>query len=182
MRTHVRAIAGNKNGQILPLFVIFLIVLFGMSALVIDGGFMLESKHDLQTVAQHAADSGAQMMDVTAYKDNCVGRTSLSAPNADPLCQSKLSLAQAAASGRAQAVAKSWIDSLDTSTLRLPSLPSSNEVSVSVTGDSITVTVTRCYRPYLIDIILGALGPGHGCPSGTIAISASATATAAEGY
>ena len=173
MSAHRRA----QAGQVLPLFGIFLVVLFGMAALVIDGGFMLESKSDLQTVAQHAADSGAQMIDVSAYDSGCVNRLS------DPLCQSSLRLAAGTASARAGAVAAQWLNSIDTATLRLPSVaPSGGGISASASGDTITVTVTRCYRPYLADVILGMVSSGSGCPSGTIAISATATATAAEGY
>ena len=113
----------TQGGQILPMFAIFLIVLFGMAAMVVDGGFMLESKSDLQTVAQHAADSGAQMIDVTAYNSGCVNRLS------DPLCQSSLRLTAGSggtAATRAKNVVCQWLDplgTLSTTALRLPSVP-----------------------------------------------------------
>jgi len=183
----------TQGGQILPMFAIFLIVLFGMAAMVVDGGFMLESKSDLQTVAQHAADYGAQMIDVTAYNSGCVNRLS------DPLCQSSLRLTAGSggtAATRAKNVVCQWLDplgTLSTTALRLPSVPVSGcppdtatppggSVVVSANGDTITVTITRCYRPYFADVLLGVIGPRGGCPSGTVAISATATATAAEGY
>ena len=167
----------TQGGQILPLFAIFLIVLFGMSAMVIDGGFMLESKSDLQTVAQHAADSGAQMINVTAYNSGCVNRAG------NPLCQSSLSLVSGTSSARARSVATQWLNSLDAATLRLPSTPpTGGGISATASGNTMTVTVTRCYRPYLADIILAMAASKGGCPSGTVAISATATAAAAEGY
>ena len=63
----------TPRGQVLVLFVLFLLVLLGISALAIDYGSWLLTDRALQNVADHAALAGAAAFDDRTSQGNCSG-------------------------------------------------------------------------------------------------------------
>ena len=188
-----------ERGQIIPFFAVFLLVLVALSALSIDGALMLQSRQDLQTIALHAATSGAQELDWTTYTARCrsIGTIAIvPAPGASPVtvprapgtftCAGLLDLDATRAPERALAVARTWLRNLDGANLAIPSSSTARpDVLAEIDSTNhrqITVTVTRCYRPYLAGMILPLVDTSGACPAGSIRLSESASAIARLGY
>ena len=66
----------RSNGQVLVLFVLFLLVLLGISALAIDYASWLLTDRALQNVADHAALAGASQFEQRETQGTCAGGSS----------------------------------------------------------------------------------------------------------
>src|SRR4029079_16080070 len=71
MSTDARAKRDGETGQILPIFVISLLVILSIEALVLDGASMLVTRRHLQNAGDAAALAGATLIQKTNSGSVC---------------------------------------------------------------------------------------------------------------
>jgi hypothetical protein len=118
-----RAPHGDR-GQVTAFFVVFLAALLVSAGLVLDGGLALRDKVRAIDEAQEAARTGAQQIDLTAYRRS--GSVALQ-------------------SARAADAAHAYLNATGN--------PLAQQATVTVTGNQITVTVIRRQRTQLLTLI-----------------------------
>jgi Flp pilus assembly protein TadG len=148
----------RRRGQALPLFAGSIGTLLLMAGLLIDGALLFQGQRDLEVIAWHAARAGAQHVVVDA-----AGNVSITA----------------AGSAAANDAACDWVAQSQGQFLALPTraFGAGCGAATSRSGDSMTVTIRRCYSPFLI----GLVGIAGQCGGGSVYISATATARAYPG-
>ncbi|UIX34302.1 MULTISPECIES: pilus assembly protein TadG-related protein [unclassified Streptomyces] len=70
----LRGLAHDENGQVTPFVVILALAIVMFAGLVLDGGLALAAKVRAMGEAQEAARSGAQALDLAAYRDSSTVR------------------------------------------------------------------------------------------------------------
>ena len=153
----------RERGQVLPFFALMLMTLALFATLVIDGSFILESRHDLEVIASHAAQAGATQLDLKGFAATCgpylkanPGKTWIDC-QASPATSLKLDAGKAASV--ASASANDWMNELNAQKIGLPGhKPSNGIITVDATALGIAVTVRYCYDPFLINIWAGSGG------------------------
>lgn len=166
--------AGTRNrqrGQILPFFAIMFAALALFATLVLDGSFMLESRHDLDVIALHAAQTGASQIDRVAFTAKC-GAYITGHPSANVVdCQQLgyLTLNAAAATTAATNSANQWLAELAKQKIGFPGFVPTAGAVVNVVigpgGSSISVTIRYCYKPFLVSSFAAAVPP---CPNAVL--------------
>jgi hypothetical protein len=133
-----------------------LMTLILFATLVIDGSFILESRHDLEVIASHAAQAGSTQLDLPGFAATCgpylkanPGKTWIDC-QASPATALKLDAAKASAV--ATTSANDWMAELDKQKINLPGHAPADAVTVLATTTGISVTVRYCYAPFLINI------------------------------
>lgn len=142
VRIHARMLRPSDAGQVTAFVVIMITGLFVFAGLVLDGGLALRDKVQAIDEAQEAARAGAQSLDLAQYR-----------ASGDVV----LVPAQAAAAAHTY--------------LRATGNPLADTAQVTVTGDRVSVTVTRSQPTQ----ILGIAGLG------TITVHGAGTAVAEHG-
>lgn len=183
-----------EEGQALVLMIMILGVVLMFATLLIDGSMMLEARRDLEVIASHAANAGAQRIDQPAMQAKCqVWLATIPAgPQRDTSaaeCSRRFVFVNTgSATAKAAQVAADWMAEANRQNLSLPGFtPRDADGAVRIRvfqfdslvsrSSEIEVTARRCYQPFLFNIFLGAAGA---CPNGTL-IQSSATARTIAG-
>jgi hypothetical protein len=157
-------------------------VLALFATLVLDGSFMLESRHDLDVIALHAAQTGAGQVDYATYNANCSAYLTLNPTGNVVDCQQFLVLNPAAATTAATNSANQWLAELAKQKLGFPGfVPTTGSVvnvAIGAGNSSITVTIRYCYKPFLISSFAGNNPP---CPRAVLVV-ASVTSAPLTGH
>lgn len=172
----------RQRGQILPFFAIMFGVLALFATLVLDGSFMMETRHDLDVIALHAAQTGANQIDEATYKANCATYLAIN-PSANVVdCQQFLVLSPVAATTAATNSANQWLAELVKQKLGFPGFAPTTGAPVVVAIDprnsSISVTIRYCYKPFLLSSFASANPP---CP-GAVLVSTTVTSGPLTGH
>jgi Flp pilus assembly protein TadG len=137
----------DERGSFTIFVVLWSLVIVMVAALVIDVGLAISQRERAADLANQAARAEAQNLNAAALRE-----TGAPLINADPGCVEANDYLDAAASS--VHYGKAVIDSCP----------------VSLAGNSVTVTVTLTYSPFVFDLF-----------SGTVTVNESGTATAAVG-
>ena len=179
-----RSATRASRGQVLPIFAVMIGVLLMVATVLIDGTFMFTAQRNIDVIAQAAARRAAIEIDrpdyaakcgaaVTAYATAKGVTFAVAAARVD--CSPFLHLL-ASAPGTARTTAAQWMTQLSGNQLGLPnSAPAVAGGGISAKLDAngnISVTVTRCYSPHLLNMFVGSNG---GC---TNAVPITATVVA----
>ena len=160
----------RRRAQVIIMFPAAFMVLILLATLSLDGTMMQQTQRDLETIATHAARAGAQQVDWGAYQTNC--NTYLTAnPTANVLdCNSFLVLDTGAARNAATTSVTEWLNQLSAQSINFPGFAPkiSNQIDVAFSsgGKAITVTVRRCYEPFLFHGIFGS----PDCPNAVLVV------------
>lgn len=170
----------RRRGQILPILAVGLFALAMFATILIDASMMLQARRDIEVIAQHAAEAGAQQFDYAAYRSTCPSGTT--AAN----CAARIQL-ESTARSVAENTATQWIAENERSNAlaligRAPSASdgvSSAWINSPLARSGVSVTITRCYNPFFINIFTG--NQGQGCVDST-PITVTATSRPIGGY
>jgi hypothetical protein len=160
----------RHRAQVIIMFPAAFMVLILLATLSLDGTMMQQTQRDLETIATHAARAGAQQVDWAAYQTNCNAYLTAN-PTANVLnCNSFLILNQGAADGAARTSVTEWLTQLSDQSINFPGFAPkiSNQVDVSFSsgGKAVTVTVRRCYEPFLFHGIFDS----PDCPNAVLVV------------
>ena len=162
-----------ERGQIMPIFAAAIVVLLLFASLLIDGSLMLQSQLDLNTIARHSAAMGAQKIDWDSYNSECT-----QAYRKEKGSCHELVVLNGESETTAAAIAASWVEESDKTTIRLPT---TGEATINAArGDknrTLTVTIGRCYSPFFFGMLGDILGS-----CGGIMLNGSSTSEANSGW
>jgi len=144
----------SSPGQMLILFAAVIWALVMMSGLLIDSAVASQARNDAQTLAANAAHVGSQNVDRTRLLD-CLRPRATGPANCQQLASTAASAARSYIT-RWQATVPS-----DRFSARAPG---SGGVSAVITGNGrrLNVTITRCYRPFIMFWAEAQSGPCAG--------------------